>query len=309
MKLTDEERAMLTPDEAKLLEGEQADTLLEQGSDGAAAAGADEEGAEAEEQAAAEGEGAQAKPAEKDDLEAIVAEAEQRPDQAPQPEAKQYAIPEGDHDAKLADLKTRQQTLSKSWADGTTDDEAYSTQMQALQDERDAIVRAQATADALKQINEQHARDAEQKREAELNTAVVALIEKSKAQGSPINYNTDTDAQAEFDRFFDALLGMPKHANKPAAEIAALAHKSVLTVRGIPVAAPAAASATAAAPAAPKPVGPMTLSGIPDAGKIGLQDELTEQIHSMDAEELESWMATQPQHVIDRVMKSADRAH
>lgn len=317
MKLTDAEKVGMSPDEVALLEGGNAEELLAMTGTTEPAAetpgegeGAENEGSttdaagkvtsEAAAPAAPEGGDAALST---EELQAALTEAEPQATPAPKP----YTVPDTDFSKQRADLLAEKKEVEKKWAAGDLSDDERADQIIELDAKLLDVVQEHTRAQTLREANEQAAKQAEQAKIDAENTAITALIKKDATAnaGKPLlNYAADAEAQADFDAMFAAINRRPDAATKTAEQRVADAHKRVLALRGITVAAAPAAPATPA-PKLPRDV-PVTLSGLPNAGHGDVKDDLLTQAGKLQGEDLERWLASQPVGTVDRLMRMAD---
>lgn len=317
MKLSDEDKLGLSPDEIKALEqaeeGEGENLLLVDGDpvvkpNGDAAAGADAEAATDAEAAAATVEGEEL---DEEDLDLLTEEdgASAREVIAPPPA---FKVDERDFAAELKALRTERQAIEDKWAGGELDDAARSAQLAEIEDKRDALVRESTRAETLQEINQQNAENAKQAVLSAENTAIMALIDAdTKATAAKLNYKEDVSAQKDFDAALHAVKVSATHAGKTPAEHVQAAHRMVLSMRGIaaPAPAPAAAATPAAAPAAKQRRDvPPSLGGLPDAGRAegGVSDEAYAKFSTLKGEAAERYLAGLSEAEVERLTRMAD---
>lgn len=326
-KLTEEEKTGMSPDEIALLEAEGADEALQQE---AGAADADGDGmdaddpkkddatkAEASDDAnkgdedkgtAATGDNADgdAKAGEEgltpEQLEAVSKFGEQP--QAAQAKPTTYETANVEElTTKRTELRAQKREIETKWSAGELSDEDRATQLEQIDDQVLELTEKIAHAKALADINEQNAKDAAAKREADESAALQALIKSAKA-AKTIDYAADADACAEYDVALAMVKVNSNWANRSAAEQVQEAHRRVLVGRNIATA-PAPSPAQAPTPAAPRQV-PQTLSGLPNAGSNTVGDDLMEQFGNLDADQQEEFLAKLPAHQVERLMRQAD---
>lgn len=324
MKLTPEDKALLTAEEIEALEGAAADQHLNTMGDDVPEVTAKEEQAEAgddteesstdaaEEVAEAVTEAAKDEAEEPEAAAEVVSVTTQEPEFETHqpPRLPTYEVPEAaDFAQRKTDLKAEKKAIEGKWAAGDLSDEQRAEQLDAVDDKLLALVAEQTRAETLRAINEQNAKAQQAAAEKALNDATVAVIQAAKKAGT-IDYVADSDAQEQFDAFMGALERSKAWAGKSAADLVAQAHKSVLALRGIVAVAPAKAPAPAPAPVAPpKPVRrdvPQTLAGLPNAAPVGVQDELMQQVANLEGPELEAFLAGLPPGKLDKAMRAID---
>lgn len=163
-------------------------------------------------------------------------------------------------DAKLAEIESKTDDVEQRYMDGGITDAERMAELRKLNRERDGLNREKARAETVAYVIQQQAQNAQQ-------AILDGLVQSAKADG--INYDTDADAQVEFNAALKTAEAMPRMAGKPAAEIYATAHRMVLAARGI---LPAAPTATPPTPAAQQGTGrrspppmPPSIRGLPTA--------------------------------------------
>lgn len=336
MKLTPEDLAALSPDERAALQAEDADQHLATYGDTklavseeaeqdkteakteAKAEAKDDPGAGEEDYDADEGEESEGGTTDaKDDAKAAPTKEEAaaaleeleapKPAAAPAPAPVQYEVDSTDFAAQRKDLRDQKLAIHKEWSEGKLTDDEFAQRTVELDDKLADIAVAQGRAAALKEANEQHAKQqAEALAQAETE-ACAALAARVKDQ---IDYSANkfqNPAAKQFDVLLQAAKLDPENQGKPIAEVVEKVHDAMLALRGI--ARPAGAPAPAAAPA-PKPPRdvPRTLSGIPDAAPVGVQDEALEAAGRLEGEDLERFLASLPTDKLRKVMRTADNS-
>lgn len=313
MKLTPEERDMLSPEEIATLEGADADahlatmgdTVLPGETTPAAAAEAAEVESDstqdADETADAtdgnEGSTTDAAP------EKTAAAAEPAPAAQPKPQA--FDVPDT---AALTDqrkaLRDEKRDLTKKWSAGEVTDEEYADQVDALDDKLSTLVAAQTEAATLHRINAQNEARAKAEAEAAENQAMFATAQASKSAGL-IDYGTNKVAAAQFDSLFAAAKIDPANAKLSAQQVVEKAHKAVLALNGLAEA--PKPRAEAAAPAAPAPRNvPPSIGGLPNASQTVVQDELLAQFNQLEGDDAERFMASLNDKQVERLMRMSD---
>lgn len=313
MKLTPEERDMLSPEEIATLEGADADahlatmgdTVLPGETTPAAAAEAAEVESDstqdADETADAtdgnEGSTTDAAP------EKTAAAAEPAPAAQPKPQA--FDVPDT---AALTDqrkaLRDEKRDLTKKWSAGEVTDEEYADQVDALDDKLSTLVAAQTEAATLHRINAQNEARAKAEAEAAENQAMFATAQASKSAGL-IDYGTNKVAAAQFDSLFAAAKIDPANAKLSAQQVVEKAHKAVLALNGLAEA--PKPKAEAAAPAAPAPRNvPPSIGGLPNASQTVVQDELLAQFNQLEGDDAERFMASLNDKQVERLMRMSD---
>ena len=312
MKLTPAEKAGLSPAEIAALESADAETALatmgdtppepgtiqaaddadqdnsddtDTGAEGASSDGADAAGA-GDDQAKDDADGTLTA----EQLAAIAAEGQ--PAQPAKPTT--YEVPERNFAAERKALRDERKALQAKWDAGELDDAQLEAQQDAVDDKLDALAREQARADTLRELNEQHAREAAARLEAEENDATIAVIKAAKAaKVGAIDYVADKAAQSQFDMALGMLKADPANSTKTPTQLVQQAHRAVLAVRGINAEpAPNPSLTPTATPRQPQPRNvPQSLAGLPNAGIVPLQDETLAQAQRLNGEDLEQFLA------------------
>lgn len=313
MKLTPEERDMLSPEEIAVLEGSDADahlatmgdTVLPGETTPAAAAEAAEVESDstqdADETADAtdgnEGSTTDAAP------EKTAAAAEPAPAAQPKPQA--FDVPDVTAlEAQRKALRTEKRDLTAKWSAGEVTDDEYADQIDALDDKLATLIATQTEAATLHRINTQNEARAKADAEAAENQAMFATAQASKSAGL-IDYGTNKVAAAQFDSLFAAAKIDPANAKLSAQQVVEKAHKAVLALNGLAEA--PKPKAEAAAPAAPAPRNvPPSIGGLPNASQTVVQDELFEQFRQLEGDDAERFMSSLTDKQVDRLMRMSD---
>lgn len=232
-------------------------------------------------------------------------------DTAPEPaKLPTYEVPTKDFAAERKALRESRKEIQAKWDQGDLTDEELQTQLDAVDDQLEALTAEKVRADTLRDLNEQHAREAQAKIDAEFNTATAAIIKAAATSATAkVDYVKDKGAQRQFDMALDMLQADEANAGKTPTQLVAEAHKAVLVIRGLPIgnAAPAPAPAPAAVPAAPRPRDvPVTLGGLPNASQVPLQDETLAQASRLSGEDLENFLSRLPPAQQQRLLRSID---
>lgn len=292
MKLNDQIRADMTPDELAVLDGKPAPQAgADPGDDEqqVAAADHDDDGQPTGEAQAAEGEPAQ---------EAQPATEEAQPEPAaevPAPSLPQYDVATTDFQAQRDALKAERREVETKWSGGELTDDERVAALEAIQDKADALLIEQTRASTLTEANAQAERRATEQRVNAENAAMKALAQAEAAalaaKKPAIDYVTDKVAQTQFDMMFSAVKADPTKAGLSAAQQVAEAHKAVRALRGM-VDAPAPAPAPTPNPRARIP---QTLGNLPTAAAQPVGVDLAEQLDAIDDPDvLEAKWATLP---------------
>lgn len=312
MKLTPEERDMLSPEEIAVLEGSDADTHLATMGDtvlpgettpAAAAEVESDSNQDADETADAtdgnEGSTTDAAP------EKTAAAAEPEPAPAAQPKPQAFDVPDVTAlEAQRKALRTEKRDLTAKWSAGEVTDEEYADQTDALDDKLATLIASQTEAATLQRINSQNEARAKADAEAAENHAMFATAQASKAAGL-IDYGTNKVAAAQFDSLFAAAKIDPANAKLSAQQVVEKAHKAVLALNGLAEA--PKPKAEAAAPAAPAPRNvPPSIGGLPNASQTVVQDELLAQFNQLEGDDAERFMASLNDKQVERLMRMSD---
>lgn len=324
MKLDAEDLVGMTPQEAEMLQRDDAEALLaksgadaESNEEADAEAGQGDDGDlggnvsttdDATEPAAEAGGEDQRGPLDADAIKAALGESEAT-DQSPPPAQKPYAIQDTDFDAKRKELRAAIRGVEQKWSDGELTDEQRIEQLDALESQRDQLLIETTRAMTLREANEQSAaafRAAVEQQEIAAMRALADAEAKAVAAGKPgVDYAKDQKAQKLFDSFFTTITADPDNSGMPASQRVSEAHRMVQVHRGI--AAPAQAQNQAATTQQPqRRVGPTTLAFVPNAGAPGMKDDMLEAAGRLQGEDLEEWMARQSPETVNRLMRLSD---
>lgn len=325
MKLSPEERQGLSPAEIAALEGEGADeALATMGDDkpapraaAPAAAPADEAADEHDDgqgndddgnQAAANADGEHAAA----DAGALTAEqlaaiAEDTTAAAEPAKLPTFDVPERDFNAERKALRDSRKAIQAKWDEGDLSDEALQAQLDEVDDKLEALAAERARADTLRSINEQAAKDAQAKIDAEFNAATAAIIKAaSTSTTAKVDYIADKAAQRQFDMALDMLQADPDNAGKTPTQLVREAHRAVLVVRGLPVG--DAKPTPTPTPNTPRPRDvPLTLGGLPNASQVPVEDETLAQATRLSGDELEAYMARLSPAQQKKLMATVDK--
>lgn len=310
IELSESDRAGMTPAEIEALTSENAEAHLRAhgAEDAGAAEQGGEDGADTERQSAKtddpapKGGGTEASAAtgEEEDLPGAEDLMELLgSDAAPQP-----LTVEGPKDfkAERQALRDKKAEVEKQWAEAQITDEQRATALQQIDDQIDDLLIAHTRAETLRNYNAQQA-------EAQMNAAVTNILKQAKAAGT-IDYAADQKAAVQFDQMLSMHAADPDNAGKSAAELAALAHRSVLAFRGIVEKAKAeptkesASDATTTAPA--KRDAPITLAGLPNAERTVQEDSVLDKFKTLSGEDAEDYLASLSPADQQRVLRAAD---
>lgn len=214
-----------------------------------------------------------------------------------------------DFAAEMKNVRAERAGIEDKWTTGEINDAERNVQLADLDEKRDALLVAQTRTQTLLEINDQNtARAAQAVLKAE-DEAIMALVDADAKLGeSMLNYKGDTAAQRDFDAALTATKNSSTHAGKTAAEQVQAAHRMVLSMRGI--AQPAASPAPA--PAAPIKSGrrdvPMSLGGLPNAGRAegGVTDDNWTKFSTLNGDASERFLASLSEGEVDRLTRLAD---
>jgi hypothetical protein len=215
-------------------------------------------------------------------------------------------VPEN-YDAQRKELRTKLTEARSKWSAGELSDEEFNAIDNEVTEQIEVLLMAKATADALASANEQIQRQARADQDA-IEAAVIATI-KAQAKGEGIDY-AQPEMAKQFDNAASFLESTPKWAGKPFAEVAAEAHRMVLSLNGKTAApAPAAAAPAAPAPAKPRDV-PQTLAGLPAAGAPPIGNDMMASFNAItDPDEAEDMLERMPKAQREGLRRSTVRAH
>lgn len=303
IELSAEDRAGMTPDEIEALTGEDAVSNLR--AHGAEEQEADQRTADEEARAAAAAEGAVEVEGEgdppaaegeegaltHDELAVLLAEEDKPPVVASVP----YTVDTRDVKAERTAVRTQIQGIDDKWSAGEMTDVERRAALAPLTEKLDDLLIEQTRNETLRTANEQNATE-------QVNAAARSIAAQAKADKT-IDYFADPEAQVEFDAFVHMLAARAANTGKSALQLAQLAHASMLALRGVTKVAPAP---TPAVPAARRDVPTATLSGIPAASPVGMENAVLDKLNSLTGEDYEDAFAALPQVEQDRIMRAAD---
>lgn len=216
-----------------------------------------------------------------------------------------------DFDVERKAIRAERRDIEAKWASGELSDDERQTQLDALDDRAETLIREQARADALREVNEAQQRAYQQRIERMEQDATMGIIKAAKAAGT-IDYVADQLAQRQFDMALNMLKADPSNARTRPNVLVDQAHAAVLALRGIAAAQPQANTAASQPQAKPQPQPksprqvPVTLAGVPAAARPVVNDDIMEQVADMDPIEMERWMADLSPAQQRRVMQLAD---
>lgn len=315
IKLSDADKIGMSPEEIAALESADAEALLaqhggtESPTDGSDATTGDGGGEEGEGEGEGEGNGDGTPNAEggqaalsAEQLASVVDDEPAPPAPAPAP-LKVEAI---DYEAERKKLSDERREVERKWAAGEEGctDEWRATELERIESAKDDLLVRHTRAVTLREQNEQAQQREKQAYEDAINTEVRKLLAASKTQGAAVPYATDSKAQAQFDHYLRAVEGDPDAASMTAAERVAEAHRLVLARRGIAAAAPAPSPAPSPAPGRREV--PVTLSGLPNAGRETHSADILAELNTLSGEEYEKKLASLPAAQVERLMRQAD---
>lgn len=187
-------------------------------------------------------------------------------------------------DAKKA-LRDEKRAAFKKYSEGELSDDEWL----AIEERVDTQLEALIEEGALARANEQGIK-------REQASAIEAIIAGAKADGT-IDYQTDPTAANEFNAALQLAVRNPKNAALPFSEMAKVAHKLVLTMRGITPPAAAAAPTSTARDTPPPRVpgkGPTTLANVPAASVPNTNGGITEQLGRLDGLDFQEAVGRMP---------------
>lgn len=332
MKLTPEEKQGLSPSEIAALQGEGADAALATmgdqappprhaaadaaDADATTDADADEDGDDGDDgdqddatsANAADTDSKTAKPAGDGTLTAEQLAAIARDTGAEPAKLPTFEVPERDFAAERKALRDSRKEIQAKWDSGDLSDEELQIQLDAVDDKLENLAAERARADTLRAINEQAARDAAARIEAEENEATVAIIKAAAASTTAkVDYLQDKSAQVQFDMALGMLKADEANARKTPTQLVQEAHRAVLAIRGLSEGGNTPAPTPTPAPRQPRNV-PLTLSGLPNASQVPLQDDTMAQAAQLSGDELEAFMARLSPAQLNRLMRTVDGA-
>lgn len=174
-----------------------------------------------------------------------------------------------DYQTRVDALKTGRDELVAKFKAGDIDIDEYNTELDKINDERDAL-------NSLRVKHEISQESAQQAAEREWSNAVNGLFDAAKAQG--VDYRADAARGKQLDVVLKALAADDANADKSMQWFLDEAHKTVLAMMGkaapapaaaAPTPAPAAAAAKPAARTPPLEAAPKTLAQVPGSDGPG----------------------------------------
>ena len=312
-ELTEADKAGMTHDEIALLTGPDADKLL-------AAHGGEDDGAHsdappddlADQAATDEAAALDVTPNSTDELPNADELAELMADEVPTPSTAPAPAPAptpfkvdgpADYKAERQALRAEAAKVEEKWSNGYMTDEDRVSELARIEDARDDLLISHTRAETLRNANEQAA-------EKGMNDAVLAVLADAKKAGT-VDYSADARAAKQFDQFLNMLANDPENYSKSSLELTRDAHRSVMALRGIaekaavtPLVVPAPVAAQI--PPARRDVPRVTLSGLPNAAPVGLEDTAMEKFSTLEGEDAEDYLASLPKHEQDRILRVAD---
>ena len=310
-EMTDADKIGMTPDEIASLTADNVDgMLLAHGAETAAVEEKEGVEAEADPVAAVVDEPVVVAAANADDAPTLSAEdLVDLLDEANQQTVAQAPLPfkvEGvkDFKAQRQALRAEAAAVEEKWKSGELSDDERTTELERIEDAKDDLLVANTRAETLREANLQTAANAKESFNTSLSAACSKIAVESKASGL-LDYAADKSAALRFDHELTLLMADPDTANKRPAELAVLAHKNVLAVRGLtkPVAVPVAQPQ---APAARRNAPTVTLSGLPNAAPTQMEGEALDKFSNLEGEDAENYLASLPKQEQDRILRAAD---
>jgi len=310
LQLSDEDRQGMTPDELEALTNEDAEANLRMAGDTEPpedeSAGGDEGLPEQRPGGVIEDDERPATQAPMPTAEEMAELLEEPAAEAPPAAPVPFKV-EGpaDYKAERAALREQKAAIEAKWGAGDLTDEERTAELTKVDDAIEDLLVSHTRAETLRTANQQAA-------EREMNAAVNAILASAKKAGT-IDYSADTKAAKQFDAALTMLMGDEDNRGLSSSELTAMAHRTVLALRGIadkPAGAKPDANATAQAqapaPQARRDVPRATLADIPNAGVFGVDDEVAAKFSTLEGEDAEDYLASLPQAVQDRIIRSAD---
>lgn len=174
----------------------------------------------------------------------------------------QVALP-ADYEASVAALKEDKRALSEKFKAGDVEIDDYTTQMEALDDRRDALNDLRVRAAIAQDMNTQTS--------AQQWKFTIDRFTKNIARDEKIDYSADLEKQADLDTFVKALAANPKNADKDMEWFLNEAHRRVKAFHGIVTTDPTPEQKPAAKPTRKSPVDalPATLAQVPGSDGPG----------------------------------------
>jgi hypothetical protein len=308
-KLTDEDKIGMSPAEIAALEADDADTLLAKhgGNVDDDESVDNDDGEQAEAAAPAP---APTAAAESESVQEATAEAEEAEAPAPAPGPQPLKVDDTDFAAERKKLTAEKREIEAKWSAGEEGctDEWRIAELERIDDARDDLLRRQTRADTLREHNEQMEAQRKAEYDGAVNAATKSLLESSKKDGAPINYATDTKAQKQFDNALNMVEADPDASSMSPAQRVAEAHRLVMARRGIvqQAAAPAPAP-TPSRTAPPAREVPVTLGGLPNAGRDTPQDDVLAELNNLSGEDYEMRLASLPAGTVEKLLRQSDR--
>lgn len=252
-----------------------AETVDEEGDEGAPADGADgKEGEEGEDAASTEQQAAEKN--DEIDPEELADIAD--PPQLTQPPRFQAEAPK-EFKEQRSKLLGERATATAKLMNGEIDTEQYTAEEIRITEALDELTRQQVRAETLAEVNRQNDANYSQR-------ALDQLIRRAKAE---VDYKATPAAAQQFDRSLQVLLADPEYAGKDIAEVYDDAHKMVCAMRGVQQ---GKVSKPAAAPSRqPEGSPPVTLRNLPAAASTTPAGGVEEQLARLHGPEYEAAFA------------------
>lgn len=310
--LTPEERAAIEEDDLSPTEKAALEELAgdDDGDDDDDESGNDDDG-KVDDAAAAKDDEAKGDAKAGESAEAATADDDEDDDEPAQKFAPRYKVelPEDFADQVKA-LDKSELALAKKFKAGEMEAEEFIAEQKALAGKRGALQKLQDKAETFEELNKQSA-------EQEWQHSIHTFMRKVKKVDG-IDYQKDTEKQADFDTFVKALAAKPENANKDYDWFLSTAHKRVKVLHGIADKvetkgkeegkADAKPDAKAAAKAARKPnlaAIPKTLAHVPGGDGPGdVNDEFVE-LDKLDGIEYEQALARMTPAQREKYLKAA----
>ncbi len=297
-KLSDADKIGMSPEEIAALEGENADALLamhgatEQQQTNAGDSNDDDGGSSDEDDASLS----------TDQLAEVLNGEQTQPPADPAP----LKVETLDYAAERKKLSDERAAIERKWAAGEEGctDEWRAQELERIEAARDDLLIRHTRAETLREQNEQAAARSKEAYDNAINAEVRRLLEASKKEGAAVAYAADPKAQQQFDLALKMIEADPDAASLTPAQRVADAHRLVLARRGIAAPAPAPAPA----PAAARREVPVTLSGLPNAGREVQGNDILAELNTLSGEDYEMKLASLPAAQVERLLRQADNA-
>lgn len=237
----------------------------------------------AEEQAQQQGEST-TEPA--DDIEALAEIANGKPESDPLSLLSFKSEAPQDYKAQRAALMSEKAQAMKKLMEGEIDADAYAAIEADVSDKLEDLAAARIRAETLAEANQQVQAQTQQ-------AVITSLIARAKADG--VDYTKELGAVKQFDVALAAVSADPDNANKPFAELAELAHRTVAALRGVVLKQQPQSASKTVSPEAPdrrpKVQVPPTLRNVPSASTPNANGGINEQLAHLKGQDFEAAFA------------------